>query len=113
MRYAWYGVLLAGALAVSACGSTFVVSKNGKGYYLGNGSSAAYAMFCESGDLLKILAGTTLAEDMKDTLYRYNCGAERSSTKVREAYASLAPVQRKELRMSFKKNGYDINHIPC
>jgi hypothetical protein len=50
---------------------------------------------------------------MKDRLYRYNCGTDRSSSKVKQLHASLTPEQRKELRTSFKNNGYDINYIPC
>ena len=107
------GILAVSALFLSACASTFVVSKDGKGYYLGNSSNAAYTMFCSSGDLQKILAGTQLSQDMKDNLYQHNCGPDRSSGKVRQIYASLTPDLRKELRKSFKDHGYDINYMPC
>jgi hypothetical protein len=107
------GILAASALFFSACSSTFVASKDGKGYYLGNSSNAAYTMFCSSGDLQKILAGTQLSQDMKDNLYQYNCGPDRSTGKVKQVYASLTPDLRKELRKSFKDHGYDINYMPC
>lgn len=107
------GAIMSTALLASACASTFVATKDGKGYYLGNSSNAAYERFCTSGDLQKILAGTQLSQDLKNDLFRYNCGPERSSTKVKQLFASMAPEQRKELRMSFKSNGYDINYIPC
>jgi hypothetical protein len=106
-------ILAVSALFFSACSSTFVVSKGGKGYYLGNGSNAAYTMFCSSGDLDKILAGTQLSRDMRDNLYQVNCGPDRSSEKVRQVYASLTPDLRKELRKSFRDHGYDINYINC
>ena len=101
------------AFFLSACTSTFVASKDGKGYHLGNSSGAAYQMFCESGDLRKILAGTTLNEQMSENLYQYNCGQERSTEKVKQIFASMTPAQRKELRQSFKSNGYEINIMRC
>jgi hypothetical protein len=98
----------------SACASTFVASKDGKGYYVGSGSDAAYRMFCESGDLRKILTATTkLSEDMKNDLYRFNCENERSNGKVRQIFSSMTPAQRKDLRQAFKNNGYDINAMRC
>jgi hypothetical protein len=115
MKKEWlvgFAVML--AVALGACASsTFVASKDGKGFYLGNSSNAAYLMFCESGDLRKILAGTQLPSETKDELYRSNCGPERSKDKVKQAYASITPAQRKDLRLAFKNNGYDINYLPC
>jgi hypothetical protein len=101
-------------VTLGACASsTFIASKDGKGYYMGSGSNAAYRMFCESGDLQKILAGTQLSSETKDELYRSNCGPERSKDKVKQAYASITPAQRKDLRLAFRNNGYDINYLPC
>ena len=109
------GVLLLIAVAsASACASsTFFVSKDGKGYYWGNDSKDAYAMFCASGELKEILADTGLSPAVKEDLYQYNCGAGRSPEKIRELYASLSPAQRKDLRSAFKKHGYDINYLHC
>jgi hypothetical protein len=112
MKYS-IGVVLTMTLLTAACASTFLVSKDGKGYYLGSESSAAYKMFCESGDLKKILAGTQLPSEMKAELFQYNCGGIRSKEKVRQLYTSMTPLQRKDLRSAFKKNGYDINYLPC
>jgi len=102
-------------MLLGACGSssTFVASKDGRGYYLGNSKSAAYEMFCQSGDLKKILADTSLAQEMREELYQYNCGADRSNDKVRKLYASMTADQRKDLRRAFKRNGYDVNYIQC
>jgi len=104
-------LVIAGA---SACAtSTFFVSKDGKGYYWGNDSKDAYILFCETGELGKILSDTALSQVMKDDLYQYNCGAERSNEKARQLYAAMTPAQRKDLRSAFKKHGYDINYLPC
>lgn len=100
-------------MVTGACSSTFVAYKDGQGYYVGNGSDSAYKLFCESGDFTKILAGTQLSTDVKDSLYRYNCGAERSSEKIKQIYASMTPEQRKDLRKSFRDNGYEINYLHC
>jgi hexokinase len=106
-------MITATALLAAACGSTFVASKDGRGYYLGSGSNAAYKMFCESGDLKKILSETQLPQEMKDSMFEYNCGVGQSKEKVKQLFASMTPEQRKDLRTAFKHNGYDINYIPC
>ncbi len=103
----------AAAVFTGACSSTFLVSKDGRGYFIGNDSKAVYKMLCESGDLGKILSDTQLPQDMRGNLYKYNCSPERSGEKVKEIYASMTPGQRKDLRMAFRHNGYDINYLPC
>jgi len=101
------------AVTATACTSTFLVSKGGKGYFWGSDSGAIYRMLCDSGDLKKILSDTRFSETMKNDLYRYNCSPDRSGDKVKQIYASMTPEQRKELRNAFKNNGYDINYLPC
>ena len=108
-------VMVAAALLVlQACASTFIAYKDGHGYYVGSESDTAYKLFCESGDLKKILADTTtLGQEMKDELYQSNCGPERSHEKVKKLYQTMTPEQRKDLRLAFKHNGYDINDMHC
>jgi hypothetical protein len=105
--------LAAVAAALSACSSTMLVSKDGKGYFLGSGSNAAYRMLCESGDLRKVLADTRLPEGTREDLYKYNCSSERSGDRVKQIYAALTAAERKDLRLAFTRNGYDINYLPC
>lgn len=111
-RWVLAGVAMT-AFFTGACTSTFMVSKDGKGYMLGSNSTAIYQMLCESGDLKKILADTQLSRQLKTDLYRYNCSPERSRDKVKEIYVSMAPEERKELRIAFKSNGYDVNAMHC
>ncbi len=114
MKKEWlvgFAVIL--AVTLGACASTFVATKDGKGYYLGSSSNAAYKLFCESGDLQKVLAATQLSSETKDKLYSSNCGPERSKERVKQIYASITPAQRKDLRLAFRNNGYDINYLPC
>lgn len=107
-------VTLVASLALQACAATFVASKDGKGYYVGNSSNAAYRMFCESGDMQKILAATTtIGQDKKAELYASNCGPDRSNDRVRKFYTSMTAEQRRDLRQAFKQNGYDINAMRC
>jgi hypothetical protein len=107
------GALVA-LLVLQACTSTFVASKEGKGYHVGNSSGAAYRMFCESGDLQRILAATTtIGQDQKDDLYGSNCGQDRSNDRVKKIYATMTTEQRRDLRQAFKKNGYDVNAMRC
>ncbi len=99
---------------IAGCSSTFVVTKDGRGYFFGSKSEGLYKMMCESGDLLKILNDTQLPPDIKDNLYKYNCVlSERSKDKVKEIYVSLKPEQRRDLRLTFQKHGYDINYLAC
>jgi len=101
------------ALILCACSSTFLVYKDGKGYFVGSKSKAIYEMLCTSGDFEKVLAATHLSTEMKDTLYKYNCSAERSGDKVQQLYVSMTPEERKDIRNAFRKVGYDINYLPC
>ncbi len=110
----WFFISIVGmALIAGACTSTFLVSKGGHTYFLGSSSKTKYALLCASGDIAKILAATNLSKDMKDDLYKYNCSAERSGEKIKQIYATMTPVQRKDIRNAFKDNGYTINGAGC
>ncbi len=107
----WFLIGIAGvALLTVACSDTFLVFKKGKGYFLGSNSPGKYELLCVSGDMEKVLADTTLSRELKDSLYKYNCSAERSGKKIKEVYASMTTEQRKDIRTAFVKNGYEINH---
>ena len=111
---AWLIIMIVGiALLTSACSSTFMLGKDGRGYFYGSNSHAIYEMLCTSGDLEKVLAATHLSEEMKGTIYKYNCSAERSGDKVKQIYASMTVKERKDIKIAFKKNGYEINHLLC
>jgi DNA-directed RNA polymerase subunit F len=56
---------------------------------------------------------TLLSPEMRNDLNRSSCSAERSEERVKRLYASLMPEQRKDLRIAFKKNGYEINAMLC
>lgn len=100
-------------LLVSGCSSTFLISKDGKGYFFGSKSDAIYRMLCDSGDLRKILKDATkIPETTKEEIYQFNC-VNRSGERVKEIYAAMTPEERKDLRNAFKLNGYDINYLPC
>lgn len=100
-------------LLVSGCSSTFLISKDGKGYFFGSKSDAIYRMLCDSGDLRKILKDATrIPETTKEEIYQSNC-VNRSGERVKEIYAAMTPEERKDLRNAFKLNGYDINYLPC
>lgn len=107
----WLLISIAGmALLTGACSDTFLVYKQGHGYFLGSDSTGKYALLCTSGDMEKVLADTHLNKEMKDSLYKYNCSAERSGEKTTQIYTAMTSEQRKDIRTAFKKNGYEINH---
>jgi hypothetical protein len=101
-------------LLIGACSSSsFLVYKDGKGCFVGSNSDSKFNLLCASGDLEKVLAVTHLSNDMKDSFYKYNCSAERSSDKVKQMFAAMTPEQRKDIRSAFRANGYDINRMAC
>ncbi len=111
----WLFITLMGmVLLIGACGSspTFRMYKAGYDFSLGSGSKAKYKMFCDLGDLNKILADTHLSEEMKDAIFKYNCTSERSTDKVNQVYASMTAEQRKDIKSAFKKYGYTVNYCP-
>lgn len=110
----WFTLSIAAlVLLTSACTSTFLVYKNGKGYFLGSGSDAKYNLLCASGDMEKVLESSHLSHELKDSLFKYNCSTERSSDKVKQIFASMSIEERKDIRSAFKANGYDINRMAC
>jgi len=113
MRKGFLMILAGITLVLSACTSTFLVYKDGRGYFVGGDSKAKYDMLCASGDLDKILADTHLDAATKDSLNKYNCSEERSSEKVKQLYASFTVEQRKDIKGAFRKNGYEINKFAC
>ena len=107
------GILLA-ALFTWGCTDTFVITKDGKSFFFGSKREGFQKMLCDSGDLKTILADTQLPPQMKNNLYKFNCAAaEQSIEKVTAIYASMTPEQRRDLRLTFQKHGYDINYIEC
>lgn len=112
----WLIIMIAWmTFCTGACTPMFMVGKGERrGGFLGSNSKAMYDMLCASGDLEKVLAATHLmSKEMKDTFYRYNCSAERSSDNLKQLYASMTPEQRKDIRTAFKVNGYTINGGTC
>lgn len=107
----WLLIGIAGmVLVTAACTPMFMISKGeGKRGYLGSNSKAIYDMLCVSGDLEKVLEATHLSKEMKDTFYKYNCSAERSSDKVKQLFLSMTCEQRKDVRTAFKEKGYSVN----
>ncbi len=100
-------------LLTSACSSSFLVYKDGKGCFVGSGSNTKYDMLCASGDLEKVLAASHLSDELKDSLYKYNCSKERSTDKVKQLFASMTMEERKDIRSAFRANGYEINKMAC
>lgn len=101
------------AFATGACTDTFLVYKNGYGYFVGSSSNAKYDLLCKSGDLEKVLASSQLSKELKDDLFKYNCSPERSGEKVKQIYASMTVDERKDIKRAFRSNGFDINYLPC
>jgi hypothetical protein len=110
----WILMMITGVVLITAsCSSSFLVYKNGRGYFVGSDSKTKYDMLCTSGDMEKILADTHFDTEMKNTLYKYNCSAERSSDKVKQIFAAMTVEQRKDIKAAFRKNGYEINKYAC
>jgi hypothetical protein len=101
------------ALFISSCSPTFLVYKNGRYCFVGSCSNAKYDILCETGELKKVLASSHLREELKDSLYKSSCSAERSRDKVTKIFASMTVEERKDIRNAFRANGYNINRLAC
>ncbi len=106
-------IVVLAALFVFGCSTNrFIVYKHGKAYYFASRREGLHHMLCDSGDFKKVLADSSVPQDKKDALYRYNC-TQPDSNKVQALYISLTPDQRKSIREAFEKEGYEINYFPC
>lgn len=101
-------VLCLTALLIMGCGSTFLISKDCKTYYFGEVNGTTYEMLCLSGDIELILEGTSLPPETRVAIYRSTC-ADPSKAEVQAIYATLSAAQKKDLRFSFQKQGYEVN----
>jgi len=101
------------AFGIGACTDTFMVYKDGYGYFVGSNSNAKYDMLCTSGDMEKVLATSHLSKETKDDLFKYSCSKERSGEKVKQIYASMTVDERKDIKRAFRTNGYEINYMAC
>ncbi len=101
------------SIIISGCASTFLVYKDGKAQYFGSNRKEVQELLCKTGDLKKVLEHTeTIDESTRDSLYKYTC-VELNGEEVKKIYSDLSPEQRKDLRLAFRKEGYDINYYPC
>jgi hypothetical protein len=105
---------LVAAVLLAGCGpTTFIISKDGRAYYLGRKSQGLHDMICRSGDLKRVLDETSIPEDLRQEFYRYNCTQEHSKEKVVSLYLFLSPEEKEELKSAFRRHGYTINFVPC
>ena len=105
-------VLLSVLLLLSTgCTATFLVGKDGQGFFLGSGAEPLYAWLCPTGDAAKVLAAADLPETMHDALYSALCSSQRSGNTVTGIYRSLPADQQTSLKRAFNRHGYDINII--
>ena len=107
-------IVLTSSIFMTGCApSTFIISKEGRAYYFGRESKSLHRMLCESGDLEKILAETSIAEDIKKDFYKYNCTEQHSEQKVISLYLFLSPGEKEELKSAFREYNYTVNFVPC
>ncbi len=112
--YRWLTICAAAAMLLWGCAdTTFIISKDGRAYYLGTKSKILHAMLCKSGDLERILSETSIPEHLKREFYLYNCSEEQSKEKVVAIYTFFTPEEKEELKSAFRQHGYDINYVPC
>ncbi len=101
------------SIIVSGCASTFLVYKDGKAQYFGSNRKEIQELLCKTDDLKRVLEqAKTIDELTRQSLYKYTC-LELNGEQVKKIYSDLSPEQRKDLRLAFRKEGYDINYYPC
>jgi len=115
MRRLFFSLLVISAfiLLASACSQRFLIYKDGKAYHFAGKREGLYKMLCESGDFKRVLEySITIPSATKSELYALNC-VTPAPDRVQELYVAMSVAQRKDLRESFKKEGYAINYFPC
>lgn len=105
--------IITGLFLFYGCASTFLVYKDGKAQYFGSNRKEVQELLCKNNDLRKVLeSASTIDENTREFLYKYTC-VELNGDEVKRIYAELNPEQRKDLRLAFRKQGYEINYYPC
>jgi hypothetical protein len=113
-----FPVVLAGAavcaVLFAGCGpTTFLIGKAGSYTNFGRDKPFFRKMLCERGELSRILANADLPQDLENDFYRYTCTKERSYDKVVSLYLFLTPAEKTRLKNAFKRQGYQVNSLPC
>ncbi len=108
----FFALFLVTAVFLGCSTNRFMLLKDGHDYYFGSNRKGLYKMLCESGDLKKVLASSSIPSNVKKDLYRYNC-VEPSADKVQGLYALLSPGEKQSLQNAFEAQGYEINQSPC
>jgi len=99
------------SLALSGCASTFLVSKDCYSAFLDSNDEKLVRMLCDTNDFRRIVDSSMLSENNRSGLYEAFC-EKRSVEEVRKIYASLTAREQDDLKLSFEKQGYDINYKP-
>lgn len=111
LRICSLAVSLVPALLLGGCAATFLVSKDCRTYFFGSDEEGLHRMICTTGDFSAVLADSGLSEELQEMLHRAQCEA-RSHEEVKALYEALTPEQKRMLRLSFQRHGYDINYKP-
>ena len=112
-RCGFIGVTLCAVLFAGCGPSMFLISKAGTSANFERENPFLRRMLCERGELSLVLANAGLPQDLKADFYRYVCSDERSYDKVVSLYLFLTPEEKNRLKKSFKRQGYDVNSLPC
>jgi hypothetical protein len=114
MKFSIFVFALIVLISLTSCkATTFIISKDGKAYYLGRDSRLLREMLCKDGELASVLSDTKIDPEIQKQILRYHCTEEHSKEKIVSLYQFLSPEEREELKNSFRNHGYTINHVPC
>lgn len=112
-RFAAVILVCVAALVVSGCTHNILVTKNGESYFLATKQKGLKKMLCDSGDMTAILHDAQLRPELEASLYGNICAEKTDRDKVMEILSDMTKEERERLKLSFNRNGYDVNFLIC
>jgi hypothetical protein len=100
-------------LLISSCSPGFTIYKKGVPYHFESKRKGLYKMFCASGDLKTILAGAEkIPQKTREKFFYFNC-VQPDASRVQELFSGMSVEERKDLRASYRREGYTLSYFPC
>ena len=107
-------IVATAAIAVmTGCTRNILVAKNGERFFLATKQQGLKKILCDSGDMAVILRETKLERPLQEQLFANICAETPNREKTLEILSNMTREQRENLKFSFERNGYDVNHVFC
>jgi hypothetical protein len=112
MRGLVTAAILLSCTAMAGCGGpNFMVYKNSKHFYVTSNGQSLRTVLCDSGDMDRIARDSNLPEKLQQEIKGEICASKKVKERLLATLEGMSPEQRKDLKMAFRKNDYDINVV--